>query len=221
MIPVRIAAALGSTNTQQAATALEVLLPDLMKRDIAAAADLAAGLEPWEQREQVLLRVAGTWVKSDPAAAAEWCRDLPDPEERLNCLGAICNKLATTDPAGAMSLVESAGGKGVEALQISLVAPWMAREPVKASAWISAHSDSDFRDRCWSSGLAGLAREAPEQAATLAANNIESGSIQEEAVISVLHQWILNDREAAANWVALFPAGALRERAEGELNPSH
>lgn len=215
--PAVIAAALGSADTKEAALALDVLLPDLMKRDIAAAAELAQGLEPWAQREQALLRVADAWAATDADAAAKWCRGLGDTEERLHCLSAICAKLATTDPAKAVALAEPAG----EPLQASLAAAWMARDPAAAAAWIEASSDSGFRDLCWSTSLAELARNSPGKAATLAADRIASGDLQEEAVISVLHQWVLQDRKAAAEWVELFPEGPLRDRAKGELSGSH
>jgi hypothetical protein len=219
--PTAIAAALGSADTEEAATALDVLLPDLIKCDIAAAAKLAAGLDPWAKREQALLRVADTWAETDAMAAAAWCRGLKDAEERLHCLSAICAKLATTDPAKAITLTESLEAKQRQSLQASLTAAWIARDPAAAVAWIEARDDSDFRDLCWSTSLAEFARKDPDRAATLAADKIASGSLQEEAVISVLHQWVLQDRKAAAAWVELFPEGSLRERAMGELSGSH
>ena len=47
---------------------------------------------------------------------------------------------------------------------------------------------------------------------------IPPGSIQTEAVISVLHQWFLRDMAGAAAWVDQFPAGDLKVRAENEMS---
>jgi len=66
-----------------------------------------------------------------------------------------------------------------------------------------------------------LAMEAlridPGQAAAIAMGDMTSGEIQTEAVVSIVHQWALKDHAAAHTWVAGFPEGELRERAEREI----
>lgn len=208
-------------TTEQTALALETLLPDLMKRDIATAAEIALQLEPWASREQVLLKIAGTWAEKDPDAALEWARRLPDAGEQQNCIATICQKLALSDPARAVALAETLPGAGNVLLTASLSTPWMARDPDAAIEWISKQRSSGIRDLCWSTGLIELAKKSPERAANLAVEKMSLQSLQAEAVISVLHQWVLQDRKAAAEWVELFPAGPLRTRAEGELNGRH
>ena len=201
--------------------ALEVLLPDLIKRDIAATADMALELESWASREQVLLRIADAWAGTDAQAAFDWSHRLPQSEERKNCRAAICRKLALSDPARAVALSESFPDEGQGPLLASLTSLWMARDSAAATAWISAQKSPDLRDLCWQVGVSELAKKSPEQAANLAVDHIASETLQAEAVISVLHQWILRDRKAAAEWVDLFPAGPLRTRAEGELKGTH
>lgn len=84
----------------------------------------------------------------------------------------------------------------------------------------------DFTDRL----PAGDAREAllgllamealridPGQAAAIAMGDMSPGESQTEAVISIVHQWALKDHAAASTWVAGFPTGDLRERAEREI----
>jgi hypothetical protein len=60
----------------------------------------------------------------------------------------------------------------------------------------------------------------PAEAARLVLNQIPAGDNQNEAVISVVYQWALQDREAAKSWVQLFPEGALRRRAMNEITNS-
>lgn len=215
--PATVAAALGSADREKAATALEVLLPDLAKRDVAVAADLARDLEPWAQRQQALLLVANAWADSDPEAGAEWCRNLGDPEEQLYCLRALCNRLATTDPARAMTLVDKRGGVDTNALAQDIMQHWPRKDLKAAMAWVENRRDPEQKDSLWNHLALSLAEVDPQQAANLAAERIVSERIQDEAVISVVHQWVLKDRKAAAEWVELFPEGPLRERARGEL----
>ena len=219
--PATIAAALGSADREKATTALEVLLPDLTKRDAAAAAELTRSLEPWAQRQQALLFVAGAWAESDPEAGARWCRTLADAEEQLHCLRALCNRLATTDPARAMTLVEEHGAMDTKALAQDIMQHWPRKDLKAAMAWVENRRDPEMRDSLWNHLALSLAEIDPRQAANLAAERIASEQIQNEAVISVVHQWMQKDREAAAEWVELFPEGPLRERAKGELTGFH
>ena len=62
-----------------------------------------------------------------------------------------------------------------------------------------------------------LSKENPTEAGKLVAEQISPGEIQNEAAISVLHQWLLRDTNAAAAWVQLFPASPIRERALKEV----
>lgn len=217
----KLLSALRTGTTEQTTLALEVLLPDLMKRDITAAAELADGLEAWASREQVLLKIAGTWAEEDPDAALNWSRRLPDAGERQNCLVVICQKLSLSDPARAVALAETLPNAGNFLLLAGLCGPWMAQDPEAAAEWIAKQGSTGVRDLCWMGGISELAKKSPEQAANLAVDKIESERFQTEAVISVLHQWVLQDRKAAAEWVELFPAGPLRTRAEGELKGRH
>lgn len=215
--PASIVAALGSADREKSAIALEVLLPDLTKRNVAAAAELTRGLEPWAQRQQALLLVANAWADSDPEAGAEWCGSLPDPGEQLHCLRALCNRLATTDPARAMALAEDQDDAASNALAQDIMQHWPRKDLKAAMAWVENRRDTELRDSLWNHLALSLAEIDPKQAANVAAERITSEKIQDEAVISVVHQWMLKDRKAAAEWVELFPEGPLRERASSEL----
>ena len=212
-----ITAALGSADREKAAIALEVRLPDLTKRDVTAAAELARDLEPWEQRQQALLLVANAWADSDREAGARWCRSLGNAEEELHCLRALCNRLATTDPALAMTLVEEHGGADTTTLAQDIMQHWPRKDLKAAMAWVENRQDPEVKDSLWNQLALSLAEIDPMQAANLAAERIVSEKVQDEAVISVVHQWVRKDRHAAAKWVELFPEGPLRERAKGEL----
>jgi hypothetical protein len=60
----------------------------------------------------------------------------------------------------------------------------------------------------------------PAEAARLILDQIPAGDHQNEAVISVVYQWALQDKKEARAWVQLFPEGALRQRALNEITNS-
>jgi hypothetical protein len=218
--PSRIITALESADTSEQQRALETLLPDLMKRDMAAAAALAADLPAWARREQALLLVSDAWGKSDPASAHRWASSLKEEERRM-CLANICRQVSRQDPMLGIAYAESSPGGSDPELMEQLAAQLLSgsRGAAKddAIAWIKNRKDPQESDRFFAAGVRALAANSPEEAARIAVDYMFSGPMQEEAVISALHQWVLRDRDAAAAWVALFPEGPLRERAEGEL----
>ena len=91
----------------------------------------------------------------------------------------------------------------------------------EAAAWISAAWKTEESDRFWAAGVRMMAEKSPADAAQLAIEHISPGPAQDEAVISILHQWWRQDRAAAAAWVALFPESPLRTRAEREIKTMH
>ena len=60
-------------------------------------------------------------------------------------------------------------------------------------------------------------KENPVDAATLVVEWISPGEVQNEAAISVLHQWVLREPDAALAWAQLFPDENLRDRALKEV----
>ena len=212
----RILEALRSGDAAEHALALETLLPEFIRREPYAAMDLVLGLKPWERREAALLAASGEFGATDPAVAIGWLSRIQDEAEKKICRDAACRRMVATVPEIAMGLAESDPG-----LVTELAGAWVSRSPDEALKWIAAHKDPEQGDRLWAAGLLALAEKSPERAANLAVDHIDSEHVQAEAVISVLHQWVLQDRKAAAEWVDLFPEGPLRRRAEGELSGTH
>jgi len=212
---------LQSPDSGQRRLALDTLLPDLIGKDLDAAADLVKGLEPWASAEEAAGLLLDHWAETDAMAAAAWCTHLDPGKERDRWLARVSGKLAERDPAAAMTMLEVRH----LAADLTAIGPvlhhWARRDMEGAVEWISGQSNSELCDAAWSRLALSLAESHPEAAATLAATNISGERQQEEAVISVLHQWILRDRKAAAAWVALFPEGPLRQRAEDEFNGTH
>ena len=60
-------------------------------------------------------------------------------------------------------------------------------------------------------------KENPADAAKLVAEWISPGEVQNEAAVSVLHEWALRDPRAALAWAQLFSENNLRDRALTEV----
>lgn len=215
--PAAVVTGLESARNPEQQQTLDHLLPDLIQRDPVAASHLAMGLAAWERREEALLKVADGWAMRDPRAAAGWAAALEDETERIICLSAACERASRADPALALSLASNSPGFASSELVCGLAGNWMAVDRGAAEKWLAEIKDSHLRDRIWVEAARNIGTRAPADAALLAVEKISPGRLQEEAVISALHQWGMRDHEAAVAWVELFPEGPLRERAEGEL----
>jgi len=75
----------------------------------------------------------------------------------------------------------------------------------------------DERDRLFSRVAFTRSKENPADAAKLVVEWISPGEVQNEAAISVLHQWALREPNAALAWAQLFPEESLRNRALKEV----
>ncbi|RYD21506.1 MAG: hypothetical protein EOP88_11145 [Verrucomicrobiaceae bacterium] len=132
----------------------------------------------------------------------------------------ICTRVAEEDPATAIRLaieheLDAAPGDFIGGLTTA----WAGRDLQSARRWVEAQPEGELRDGLISIVAFELAKSAPAKAAMMVAEQMAAGEIQLEAAISVLHQWMLRDPEAAARWVGAFPNGKLKERASHELWP--
>ena len=107
--------------------------------------------------------------------------------------------------------LEAASGGVVE----NLVQQWAGQDFV--AAWINEQPAGEQRDQMVARLAYVQSQTEPAAAADLVAGQIPTGPIQNEATISVLHQWATRDMASATVWVNRFPPGALRDRAEAEL----
>lgn len=129
-----------------------------------------------------------------------------------------CLALAERDPRGALALaIESHLNDTKPGLIENLTTQWAARDFDAALAWVRQMESGDQRDELFARLVFVASKSDPTAAARLVIREMTPGSRQDEAAISVLHQWALRDFPAAAAWAADFPAGELSERARGEI----
>ncbi len=158
------------------------------------------------------------WAAEDPDAALTAARRLPDGPGRNEIFGAICFGLETVKPREAATLavalhLQNQPGAIVE----SLVQQWSETDAAAALEWASGLPADDHRSLYLARIAFIQSQRDPVSAANLVIGQVPPGAIQDEAVMTVLHQWGTRDLPAAAKWAATFPTGPLRDRAQSEL----
>lgn len=131
----------------------------------------------------------------------------------------VCSRVADNDPALAIRL---AMDRHLDEMPGDLVggftASWASRDLSAARGWVSSQPEGELRDSLMERVVFELAKTDPAAAAGVVADQIGTGEAQTEAAVSVIHQWVRHDPEAAGEWVRMFPAGPLRDRATSELS---
>lgn len=158
------------------------------------------------------------WLADDPRAALDWTVHMPDEESRE----AVCRdarfQLAVRSAAERMlerARARSEGEAGAAVENFAQV--WAETDLRSVEDWIRAMPPCPQRDACVARVGFVASQKAPLEAAQFVIDEIPPGHVQEEAAISVLHQWALRDPGAAGAWVEQFPASQLRDRAVQEL----
>ena len=137
-------------------------------------------------------------------------------EARDTVVEIVCARVAESNPAEALLLAERYAG-GCSNLLENLVHQWADQNEPAARAYAMNKPPGDERDRLFSRVAFTRSKENPADAAKLVAEWILPGEVQNEAAISVLHQWALLDPDAALAWAQLFPEESLRNRALKEV----
>jgi hypothetical protein len=157
------------------------------------------------------------WARQDPAGATLWLLHASPGENWDAVLEIVCAEVAQFDPAQAVALAERYSGGNINLLE-NLVHQWAERNESAAAAYAKAKPPSDLRNRLLGRVAYIQAKTHPAEAAALVTAQIPPGDIQQNAILSVLHQWGQQDPIAAQAWVKTFPAGDLQNRAMREIS---
>ena len=174
----------------------------------------AAPPQKSETRGELMSRLRA-WAAKDPGGALAYALKMPAGYERNDALQAVCLGLAEKDPTDALELAQTL--QQPEALMENLVQQWAASDLPSALVWVHNQPASDERDQFYQRVAFVLSQNDPADAAGLVMEQIPPGPAQDEAAMTVLHQWGIQNLRAAALWVQTFPAGPLQERAVNEL----
>lgn len=164
-----------------------------------------------------LLRELRALAAQNPEAALAAAMKLPAGDERNQALAAVCFGIAQNDPADAVKMAQSL--QQPEDVMENLVQQWSASDVASALVWANSQPAGEPRDQFLQRVAFVLSQTDPSDAAGLVMEQIPSGPVQDEAMMTVLHQWANQDLAAAVKWAQNFPFRntALQERAVAEL----
>lgn len=194
------------------------LLAQWIQQDPAGAGRFAKSLPAGRWREMTIRRVAQDWAMQDTAHAERWAAHLSDPDERDLTVADVCFQVAQTDAHQAVVIAQRHGSNTSGAVVLDhLVQQWAEQDAAEAAVWIDEQPAGEQRDQ-WLGHLAYVQSETdPATAASLVVRQIPTGPSQNEAVVTILHQWARHDMASASGWVDQLLPGALRAQAEAEL----
>ncbi|WP_265593975.1 hypothetical protein [Haloferula sp. BvORR071] len=162
--------------------------------------------------------IAETWAKHDSTASLIWARQLPEGGRRQAALIGTGNHLASDNPKQAIELAQEAGASpAAEELLGQATGIWAAKDPQAALSWASGMKDPSLKDKLITAAAMSLSDQDPTAAAGLVIDAVNSDSLTENAVVGIVQRLAFKDMAQAHEWVAEFPEGRMRERAEMEL----
>lgn len=197
----------------------ELVLTNLLLRLIAidpnAAARLAESIEAGAGREEMLRTVAQEW--KDSAGVLAWTAQLPDSAEQQTTLANVILQMASSDPAQAIEAARQYLSDKGEDLLPSLAVQWADKDLTAALAWAESLPAGDQRNELMARIAFVESQSAPAAAGARVLAELPPGPVQEEAVLTVIHQWSLKDLAGAWGWVQRFPEIPLKQRALAEV----
>jgi hypothetical protein len=183
-------------------------------------------LRPGKLRDRLLQQTVRSWAAKSPDEARRRVEGRTDPVERERLLQAIQGDLNGTGSVSSEQQTVEKLGEAVKRLDSDesqrvqvedLTEEWARTNLSAARDWALEQPAGAIRDELLSRIALVRAKEDPADAARLVAEHMAPGPIYEEAVITVVHQWSLQDRPAVSVWIENFPAGPLKLRAQKEL----
>jgi hypothetical protein len=130
----------------------------------------------------------------------------------------VCHRVAEDHPKPALDLAWQIGENTATPLVQDLAQQWAGADVAAARDWALALPAGADRDQILSRVCQVLSQNDPSSAGAIVSREIPAGPLQDEAAMSVLHQWAIRDFRSASEWIAHFPKGSLRTRAEEELS---
>ena len=157
------------------------------------------------------------WATSYPSESLAWVSNAPPGSMRDDVSELVCLQMAQSDPPKALALAESFGGSHTRNVLENVTQQWAEQDTSAAYAWAASKPPGEERDQLLGRIAYTESKTKPDDAARLVALQISPGATQDEAAISVLYQWSIQDVKAAMAWAQSFPEGSFRDRAIKEV----
>jgi hypothetical protein len=210
---------LNSDNPGDQAAVFTNQLLALIRSDPWAVAAFAESTEAESWHTELMRVLAQNWAESNLPDAEKWVSQIANSDERDTMLGCICFQVAQADPSLAIQTLEQQGlnDDRREIMLGNLAQQWAAQDLPEAVSWAGNYPPGENRDNLFMRIAFAESQTSPVEAARMVVEQIPPGSTQQEAVMSVLHQWGLQNLTGATAWADLFPAGEFYNRARNEL----
>jgi hypothetical protein len=191
-------------------------LPDIVRRHSRKAARFIELQSPSKRREVLIRHFSRLWGVSDPEAALAWAQALPDAHESNLANRAVCLSLSQRDPAAAVERCAKNDFEGEADFQ-GIFQAWAQSDPASAGEWLDAQPASARLDRLRQRYVHVLAKTNPQEALRMTEEGFTVPADRDEAVLAVLHQWGLQDPNAARDWAGSYAPDELKARALAEI----
>lgn len=171
------------------------------------------------ERENLVRDLLSGWAARDAEAALRWTSTVEDSAARRSARSTVCLAVAENAPRRAvvLALAHSTDQDDDCGLLECLAMQWCEKESEVVLNWASEQPPGEWRERLLARASFVISKSDPAAAARLV-SGLEPGTVQEEAAMSVLHQWALQDSSAALRWAEAFSQPTLRERALAEIS---
>lgn len=191
------------------------LLRKLASADLPGARQVVEGFPSGSWRSDAIESLASQWAEQWPVDAGNWARTLLDGQERSSAIRAVAYEFARCQPEGAVHLaLEVSPEGGRDELLCHTVMEWTSRDPTAARDWVAGLSDLGLRSRLLGAVATAWSDQDPVAAATLAAEVLPAGRVQNDVVVSIVARWVQIAPNDAAAWVEQFPEGELKSLSE-------
>lgn len=185
--------------------------------DPAAAALSLDAMPAGDERTTAMRTVFRQWAATSPPDALVWISTMNAEQDRNEAREFVCHRVGEDDPKLAIDLAREAGADAATALVQDLAQQWAGSDAAAARDWALALPADADRDRILARVCQVLSQSDPLTAGAIVSGEIAAGPVQDEAAMSMLHEWAIRDPATASEWIARFPEGPLRIRAEEEL----
>jgi hypothetical protein len=210
--------AIEQTNPTDSGRDLQLrVLQRLSEFDIRAAATVLSEMRP-TIRLEACERVASQWARQDLGEAIAWIRQLSLKEDRQSALAGLAAEAVAEHPADVLALASEIQLPPERHDIISQAASrWAAVDFGGALYWARSVPDSPLRQEVVAAVAVAWADYDAKAAARLVVESMPPGPGQENALVGIVQRLATRDMKATEAWVAQFPPGQLRERAQLEL----
>jgi len=215
---LEIERALVSVEENHRERAYSELVPALIRVDPTAMGSLVERFPSGPVREELLRHTAHAWSSIDLQGAIAWAKSVAETDERTTAADEIVSQVGQSDPAHAIEVSDLFGIGRNDGTVEHIATLWATENLNESLRWVESQPPGKQRDQLLARITTVEARTAPAAAANTALKEVSPGTFQDDAVVSVVRNWLLTDATAASEWVKGLPQGRLQELAKAEVD---